>query len=106
MRVWLPPEQAERLAADILSARFDLQTLLIIHPRKKRSKPAYIVFRSAPRVLGNRPHDFSAELLAKLTPAERVKAQAGRKREQEQWDIRYARSKEGKQAKTGSRLFP
>jgi hypothetical protein len=105
-KVWLPPEQAERLAAEILSARFKLPSLQIIAPRKKRRKPAYIAFVSAPRELGPRPRDFSQQVLDTLGPIARKKAVAGRKREQEQWDRWWARSKERKLERTGPWLIP
>jgi hypothetical protein len=37
-RIWLSPKQAERLAADILSIRFDTPTLEVIAPPKINAK--------------------------------------------------------------------
>ena len=58
-QVWLDPEQAERLAADIFSCRFDLPDVVLVNqPPKWRKRPTkvFISFSTTmPRDLGPRP---------------------------------------------------
>jgi hypothetical protein len=106
-RVWLSPKQAERLAADIFSIRFDTATLEVIAPPKinaksKRRPRHYIVFQAEPKLLRKRPW-FSEQLLDLVEqskdpgirdPQIRDKLQ----RAQELWDRKYAHTKKGRQA--------
>lgn len=101
-QLYLTPDEAEQIAAEIFAARFETGRLEVIAPRKKRRKASYIEFVSVPIVWGQRPMDFPKHRLDELDPAERERALAGRAKER--WES--ARTKEGKRAKEGSRLIP
>jgi hypothetical protein len=104
--LWVPAKTAERLAADILSTRFELPLLNIIAPRKKRKrKPKYIAFLSEPRELGDRPWDLSPLMLDwldnQLGPKQRKEVQAKWKLEQERWDLKFQKQQARLDAKYG-----
>lgn len=90
LRASLVPDQAERFAADILACRFELPTLIVNAPKRKRRRPpTFITFQSAPRKLGARP-SLTEETLKRVEvndPEIRVKLQ----RDQEQWDRKAKR---------------
>jgi hypothetical protein len=93
MQVWLPPEQAERLAADILSARFNLPPLGVKAPRKNWRRPAYLGFRSHPE-LRNGPRPSLREKTinkAIMDPAERERVRSTLAKMQEKWGDRQKR---------------
>ena len=117
LQVWLAPEQAERLAADIFSIRYDTPMLEVIPPPKmgpksKRRLRRYITFQAEPKLLGTRPW-FSEELLdiveqGKTPGIKDPQIRAKLKKAQEFWDRKYARTKKGRQAardKKGPDLF-
>jgi hypothetical protein len=115
LQLWLSPEQAERLAADILSVRFDLPTLEVVAPPKPGPKPGpkskrrprrFIVFTSEPRILGTRP-ELSEQLLdtieqSKIPGLRDPQIRAKLEKAKEQWDRRWERTKAGKRAKQAS----
>jgi hypothetical protein len=90
--VWLQGEEAERLAADILSARFNLGALHFIAPRKKRKRaPAYIAFLSEPRVGDARPFLSEQTIKTIKDPNEQARVRKEMARLQQQQAKRQAK---------------
>jgi hypothetical protein len=89
LQAWLDPEQAERLAADILSCRFAFPVVIIDPPKRKRRGPVYLVFKSEPRELGARPSlsEETLDWVERTNPTIRAKVKTA----QEKWDRRAAR---------------
>jgi hypothetical protein len=103
-KVLLSPAQAERLAADTLSARFDLPTLIVNRPKAANEDTTslhHLSFRAESG--GKRP--YPSEETLKEAERHNPEIRATLAKMQERWD-RRARAKQAKALGTGPGLFP